>query len=529
MKKYIFLLLAAMIMVPANAQFWNRLGRAVENAAKDAAVKQAERVTENAIDRAVEGAEDAAVDATTDAINNSKNKDKKSKDKDSKADKETGWTCSSCGTKGNTGKFCNECGAKKPEPSDGTWTCPACGSKGNTGKFCNECGAKKPDGSTSAGWTCDKCGKTGNTGKFCDECGAPKGAQKVNQNDMAWNNYDFVAGDEIIFEDDNSKEPLGEFPQMWDAFQGAAEIVQINGVKCINLQDAVITPLYQDNKTYLTDVCTIEFDVYYRHEKVWEQEMGEDLHGWGDYEIYLSSTDQVTKDNVWDGGMRSLFISLPMQMDEDLNTKVADQNFNYHWRANGEERHGEYKLRAVEHEAWHHIAISFNKRAYKIYFDNQRVANIPNAMAPKWLAIRGTYANQRLYFIKNIRIAKGAVPLYDRMASEGKIITYGITFDVGKAVIKPESMGEINRIVKLMTDDPSLKFEVQGHTDNTGNAASNQTLSEQRAQAIVAKLVEMGIAADRLTAVGKGQTNPLADNSTDEGRAKNRRVEFVKK
>ena len=90
-------------------------------------------------------------------------------------------------------------------------------------------------------------------------------------------------------------------------------------------------------------------------------------------------------------------------------------------------------------------------------------------------------------------------------------------------------MGEINRIVTLMNDDPSLRFEVQGHTDNTGNAASNQTLSEQRAQAIVSKLVEMGISPSRLTAKGFGQSSPIADNSTDEGRAKNRRVEFVKK
>ena len=85
---------------------------------------------------------------------------------------------------------------------------------------------------------------------------------------------------------------------------------------------------------------------------------------------------------------------------------------------------------------------------------------------------------------------------------------------------------------KVGIDDegrPELKFEVQGHTDNTGNATSNQTLSEARAKAIVTKLTEMGIAADRLTAVGKGQTSPIADNSTDEGRAKNRRVEFVKK
>ena len=80
-----------------------------------------------------------------------------------------------------------------------------------------------------------------------------------------------------------------------------------------------------------------------------------------------------------------------------------------------------------------------------------------------------------------------------------------------------------------MNENPDIKFEVQGHTDNTGNAASNQTLSEQRSKAIVSKMVEMGIASNRLTAVGKGQSAPIADNSSDEGRAKNRRVEFVKK
>lgn len=80
-----------------------------------------------------------------------------------------------------------------------------------------------------------------------------------------------------------------------------------------------------------------------------------------------------------------------------------------------------------------------------------------------------------------------------------------------------------------MDKDPSLKFEVQGHCDNTGSDKGNDPLSQKRAEAIVARLVEMGISADRLTAVGKGSHEPIADNGTDEGRAKNRRVEFVKK
>ena len=99
---------------------------------------------------------------------------------------------------------------------------------------------------------------------------------------------------------------------------------------------------------------------------------------------------------------------------------------------------------------------------------------------------------------------------------------------MGKSENQPESTGELNRIVQMMTDDQTLKFSVEGHTDNTGNAASNQKLSEASSKAIANRLVEMGIGADRLSSAGKGQNNPIADNATDEGRAKNRRVEFVK-
>jgi len=109
------------------------------------------------------------------------------------------------------------------------------------------------------------------------------------------------------------------------------------------------------------------------------------------------------------------------------------------------------------------------------------------------------------------------------------IVTYGITFDVNKSDIKAESMTEINRIKTLMDQNPELCYEVQGHTDSTGTPESNQKLSERRAKAIVDKLVELGISSSRLTAVGKGQFSPVADNSTEEGRAKNRRVVFVAK
>ena len=177
------------------------------------------------------------------------------------------------------------------------------------------------------------------------------------------------------------------------------------------------------------------------------------------------------------------------------------------------------------------MQVSFNKRAFKYYVNGVRMVNIPNVKQPtrmRLVSISNCDEQDRFY-IKNVRICKGAVPLYDRLATDGKIITYAITFETGKADLKPESVIEIKRVAALMKEHPELEFEVQGHCDTTGSDKVNDPLSQKRAEAIVDALVKEGIAKARLTAVGKGSHSPIASNSTDEGRAKNRRVEFVKK
>jgi outer membrane protein OmpA-like peptidoglycan-associated protein len=110
----------------------------------------------------------------------------------------------------------------------------------------------------------------------------------------------------------------------------------------------------------------------------------------------------------------------------------------------------------------------------------------------------------------------------------GHVALY-INFDTDKTAIKPDAQPTIAEIVKLMTDNPGVKLEVQGHTDNQGDAAHNMTLSSGRANSVVGALMAAGIPLDRLSPKGYGQTKPIADNGTEDGRAKNRRVELVKK
>jgi outer membrane protein OmpA-like peptidoglycan-associated protein len=118
--------------------------------------------------------------------------------------------------------------------------------------------------------------------------------------------------------------------------------------------------------------------------------------------------------------------------------------------------------------------------------------------------------------------------MFEALNRDGRIALY-INFDTGKSVIRDESKPVIDQIVEMMKSNSGLKIAVEGHTDNVGNPASNQALSVERAKAVVAAIAAQGIASDRLTPAGFGQNKPIADNSTEEGRAKNRRVELVKK
>lgn len=500
MKKVFFLLTCAATLIATNAQaqFLNRLIHSANNAAKDAVERNVDRKVEEGIDNAFEG-------------NHEEDDQDKSSKSGKKAQSTSGWTCEKCGQEGNQGKFCNNCGAAKPAPkaeSANGWTCPACGHSGNQGKFCNECGAKRPDGSAAATWTCKKCGHAGNAGNFCDECGAKKGERKI---ESTYSKSDFVPGDEIIFSDDFANEKIGEFPSKWDLLRGVSEVVKFDGRMTIDFQDndTRVAPLMKNPHNYLTDEFTVELDFFAGDNSTIE----EGLYSRSNYKMeFISEEDGRVMEFYWHSA--------------DVKNVQC-----WYTSTNGDGRSSEADISALLVDGtWNHLAISFNKRAFKAYINGTRVINIPNMKAPNYLELESRlWSDHGVNYISDIRIAKGAVPLYDRLTTDGMIVTYGITFEVGKATLKPEADVEINRIKSLMDQDPSLKFEVQGHCDNTGSADVNNKLSQQRAEAIVARLVELGIDRNRLTAVGKGSSDPIADNSTDEGRAKNRRVVFIKK
>ena len=121
-----------------------------------------------------------------------------------------------------------------------------------------------------------------------------------------------------------------------------------------------------------------------------------------------------------------------------------------------------------------------------------------------------------------------ASEMFEAINKAGFIALY-INFETGKSDIKPESQPIVNQIVEMLKQNPDLKVSVEGHTDNVGSDKSNKTLSENRAKSVMTALVSGGIEKSRLSSKGWGATKPIEDNSTEEGRYKNRRVEIVKK
>ena len=368
--------------------------------------------------------------------------------------------------------------------------------------------------------------KSGNNAAVDDEVDAA-GANEVVDFAEIQAKSDFQRGANVFFNDDLNGEKLGEFPSKWDLIDGSeVEVVNITGKKAIRMEGSRIQPLMEE-KEYLPEEFTIEFDVL---------------------------AQPAEKDSGWDGTL-DLFMDgengrrvFDIRMSPEFHGGGVYDGIGWGWGAenpNGNKMEGEPGRQVIRKylkpNDWNHIAISFNKRAFKLYLNYERIVNIPNMIQPRSWAIDGSSASDKGIFVTNIVMAKGAVELYDRNATDyssavekaiaetGKFVTNNILFETGKATLKPESMEEIQKVAEYMKKNPSARFEVQGHTDNQGSDAVNDPLSQQRAEAVVAALEKEGVDPFNLRPVGKGSHEPVADNSTEAGRTQNRRVEFIKR
>jgi OmpA-OmpF porin, OOP family len=334
---------------------------------------------------------------------------------------------------------------------------------------------------------------------------ASTAAQRVGEG--AWANYDFVPGERVLFADDFSGDRVGNFPRRLEFVNGTMEIVEMHGGRYLRAtSDARFEIILPES---LPERFTIEFEAHLPH--WWHQlfvAVGEPAGGYRGIRAVYQRLDRYPFSYV--------------QLSKQFQSGIAGPD-------------GGKALTRYEplHERIVPVRIMADGSYVKVFLDERRIANVPNANLQRsgriGVFITGEVREDRPVFVGNFRIAAGGPSLYDALQADGRVTTQGILFDTGSDRLRPESTPTLKEIGDMLRQHGSLRLRIEGHTDNVGQAAANQALSEKRAAAVRQHLVSSyGIDAGRLEAVGKGQTEPAAGNDTPEGRQNNRRVVLVR-
>jgi outer membrane protein OmpA-like peptidoglycan-associated protein len=311
------------------------------------------------------------------------------------------------------------------------------------------------------------------------------------------NRFDFVPGDKVLVYDDFSDTDVGEYPAKWTIKEGggnAMEVVQVGNQRFMKSR-------YQP------------------------QGQGDSLH-WLRYNVKGDLPKNFTIE--FDADVAGQ-ISVVFSNRYGFGGQQAWVNRGFEGNVHTVNAQGALPVKS----GVRHVSIAVSGTQLKVYVAGERVVSDPDGVE-RPISRVGVYfeepwpdaADHQMF--TNFRMAEGGKPAKQMLAGEGRIVTHGILFDTGSDVIKPESGPTLRSILALLQEDPGLRFSIEGHTDNQGGPKMNGPLSERRAAAVKAWLVKQGIDASRLSTKGLGDTKPLDSNATAEGRANNRRVEFVK-
>ena len=313
---------------------------------------------------------------------------------------------------------------------------------------------------------------------------------------------------------------MGDFPSKWNT-NGSGEVVTVGDLpgKWYSVANRSLT--IPNLGTQLPEDFTIEFDL-----KV--VNLSRNTGSGAVLSIYLSETDGLTtnENNALANLNFCQYIAIGVRVDNNFRGDPAPIQNTL-----------QQDLRQLYQDVVH-VSIAVNKNRYRLWLNENKIADLPQFIVkPELINYLKFYVNgidkqkrQEQVLISNLKIAEGGVDLRRKLMSEGKISTNGILFNSGSADILPQSMGIIRQISQVLNQDGSIQLNIVGHTDSDGSDESNMTLSKNRAEAVKKALVSVyGISPDRLTSEGKGETEPVADNTSAQGKAQNRRVEFIKK
>ncbi|GAA4313238.1 OmpA family protein [Compostibacter hankyongensis] len=365
--------------------------------------------------------------------------------------------------------------------------------------------ASKNTGTSTAG--SDKTDQPVPAGSyFPDTASAPDG------NFSVYSKFDFIPGERLLFYDDFSVDHKGDFPAQWNT-NGSGEVVVLSGTegRWLAIPDHTIS--FPEINGKLPENFTVEFDLFYpaglRRPPV---------------TFGFSANPDPSKGGV---AYKKLFYFLIHHAE---NKVIYGTNVY-----GGQGISKEYTANAMAGKIIR-VSIAVNGKRIRLYLDDKKLFDLPRAFDD--VALRNNFhfragelipAPETPFFVGNLRIAAGESDLRSKLIKEGRWTTTGILFAVNAAGVRPESYAVLKQIASVLREHKDLHIKITGHTDSDGEEAHNLTLSRNRALAVKNILVNtFGIRASRLSTDGRGESDPVADNSTAEGKAKNRRVEFRK-
>ncbi len=326
--------------------------------------------------------------------------------------------------------------------------------------------------------------------------------------------FDYVPGEKLMVFEDFSEDAIGDFPARWNT-DGTGEVVTFG-----NSPDKWF--LMKSGSHYIPDLpyelpesYTIEFDLAAR---------GLDQKTSSSTKLEIILDDNALFDHPKDRAV----ITLPLCQYHPVGIRVNN-------RVSGKGQinnniNTDIRTQVVNQP---HISIAVNKTRFRLWVNEKKQVDVPRLIPPgrtiKYLKFQPVHFKdgKEDLFIRNLKIAEGGLDLRAQLLKDGKVSTNGILFDVNSANLRPESYGVIRQIAMAMNES-DMNLTVIGHTDSDGDDQSNMQLSEKRAAAVKQALVnDFGVDAARLSVKGKGESEPVEENNSPEGKAANRRVEFV--
>ena len=348
----------------------------------------------------------------------------------------------------------------------------------------------------------------------------------------AYSRFDFVAGEKIIYSEDFAQDAIGELPVNWNA-SGKGEVVTIEKSAGKWLRLFPGTVYLSGNKNGFGENYTIEFDLIVQ---------GNPPSGTRFFPYFnigmLSSGGKDAVDNSFLknlGENASLKINIHANVDAGSRMRMESSEKNISLFTS-ELLQTPTLSKTFYKKA--HYAIQVQKQRFRFWVNEQKVFDVPKALGTSsqmnqlfFDVVSSPFYNDNNFglYVSNLKVATGLPDTRHKLIDEGKFSTTGILFDFQSAVIKPESFGVIKEIATILKENAAVKIKVIGHTSSDGDDAANMELSKKRAAAVKEIMIkEHGLDEVRIVSEGKGETQPAGDNKTKEGKAQNRRVEFIK-